>query len=145
MAEAGISDGTRSETDHETMQTPDWVTAGDLSGGGTLSREITTSIGGETTADETRASMNIVTATKSLKLTDPGKSTVKTTGVQFESDHEDARDRRRRAREDKLRLEQSRDRNGSKGTTRRTSGTIDSGEDSSHILGKYENSYTPHD
>ena len=139
MAESKVDNGTRRENDHETMQTPDWVTADDLSGGGTLSREITTSIGGEMMTAETRASTDIAPTTKSLKLTDPGKSTVKTTSVEIESDREDARERRRRAREDKLRPEQTRDSVGSKGAARRTNETISESEDQSDTLEKRDN------
>ena len=123
------------------MQTPDWVTADDLSGGGTLSREIITYIGGETTTAETRASTELAITTKSLKMTDPSKSTVTTAGVESESDREDARERRRRAREDKLRYEQTRDNDSSKGTARRTNTTIGESEDQSDTLEKRDNRY----
>ena len=139
MAEARIDDGTRGGKDHETMQTPDWVTADDLSGGGTLSREIITSIGGERTTAETRAPTEVAITTKSLKLTDPGKSTVKPTSVEIESDREDARERRRRAREDKLRYEQTCDNDSSKGPARRTSITIGESEGQSDTLEKRDN------
>ena len=141
MAEARIDDGTRREIEHTSMQTPDRVTADDLSGGGTLSREITTSIGGESTAAETRASANVATNIKTLKLTDPGKSVIQTTGMEVESDRDDARERRRRVREDKLRLEPGRRSGKSKSLTLRTGGTTDDGEELSDAVERDENRY----
>ena len=142
MAEAKTDDGTRRETEHTSMQTPDWVTADDLSGGGTLSREIITSIGGESTAAETRASMNVATNLQPLKLTDPGKSVTQPTGMEVEGDRDDARERRRRVREDKLRLEPGRRSGKSKSLTLRTSGTTDDGEELSDAVEKTENRYS---
>ena len=124
------------------MQTPDWVTADDLSGGGTLSREITTSIGEESTAAETRASTSVATTIKTLKLSDPGKSIVQPTEMEVESDRDDARERRRRVREDKLRIESGRRGGKSKSLTLRTGGTTDDGEELSDAVERSENRYS---
>ena len=86
MAEARIDEGTRSQDEHS--PTPDGVTADGLGNDGTGSRETATSIGGESTAAETRASTNIATNIKTLKLTDPGKSVIQTTGMEVESDRD---------------------------------------------------------
>ena len=61
--------------------------------------------------------------------------------MEVESDRDDARERRRRVREDKLRIESGRRGGKSKSLTLRTGGTTDDGEELSDAAERDENRY----